>query len=409
MRKLRIVDLFAGCGGLAEGFEQSSHYQTLAAVEWEKCPRDTFAKRLKERWGVKDAEKRTMLFDMQRTEELFSGWKDDSLYGEGWGLDKAIGRAGVDVIIGGPPCQAYSVAGRIRDPNGMKNDYRNFLFESYLKVINRYRPKAFIFENVPGLLSARPNGDLIAPHVVEAFRKVGYWIPDDLSKTIVNAVDFGVPQYRKRLIILGLSIDLFGKKCEKLEEIFYKVILPQYKTKKKVTVEESIGDLPKLYPFTEVKYINGKKYSHSIGDRVFPDHEPRFHSMRDIKIFRLLALDILSGKREYFSVDALKALYTKMTGHNSSVHKYHVLESTKPSNLIPAHLFKDGLRHIHPDPQQARTVTVREAARLQSFPDDFKFLGSTGDKYKMIGNAVPPKLAKAVADALFVFFKNNLK
>ena len=123
----------------------------------------------------------------------------------------------------------------------------------------------------------------------------------------------------------------------------------------------------------------------------------------------MLAEDILSGERKYESTEALKELYTKVTGKVSNVHKYHVCEWDKPSNLIPAHLYKDGLRHIHPDSEQARTITVREAARLQTFDDDFCFGNSMTEAYKMIGNAVPPlfakKLALAVSDMMEKYSK----
>ena len=114
----------------------------------------------------------------------------------------------------------------------------------------------------------------------------------------------------------------------------------------------------------------------------------------------MLAEDIESGACRYCSTESLKALYTQMTGHVSAIHKYHVLRADQPSNLIPAHLFKDGLRHIHPDSAQARSITVREAARLQGFADDFVFYGSAGDQYKMIGNAVPPAFSKILARAV---------
>ena len=113
-----------------------------------------------------------------------------------------------------------------------------------------------------------------------------------------------------------------------------------------------------------------------------------------------MAEDIESGRKEYVSIDALKKLYTDVTGKTSNVHKYHVLRWDEPSNLIPAHLYKDGLRHIHPDSRQQRTLTVREAARLQTFPDDYIFYGSNMELYKMIGNAVPPTFAKCCALAV---------
>ena len=130
---------------------------------------------------------------------------------------------------------------------------------------------------------------------------------------------------------------------------------------------------------------------------------PRFSSKRDIDIFKLLTEDIESGRNEYVSTDALKQLYTKITGKTSNIHKYHVIRWDEPSNTIPAHLYKDGLRHIHPDTKQLRTITVREAARLQTFPDDYEFITGTALDYKMIGNAVPPLFAKLLADSIYDF------
>ena len=164
------------------------------------------------------------------------------------------------------------------------------------------------------------------------------------------------------------------------------------------TVSDAIFDLPKLYPLEKPQ----KKISHYPADNQsgIYNHEPRFHNLRDVEIFKLLAEDIRSGSNKYINSDELKKLYTERTGKKSSVHKYHVLRSERPSNTIPAHLYKDGLRHIHPDPEQARTITVREAARLQTFDDDFEFTASQGANYKMIGNAVPPLFAKKIAIAL---------
>lgn len=404
-RRLNTLDLFAGCGGLAEGFESEGNYRLLGAVEWEKAPRDTLARRLAERWDVADAEDRVLRFDMQDADRLFSGWTDDPKYGTGLGLDRLIGDQTLDVVIGGPPCQAYSVAGRIRDEKGMREDYRNYLFESYLNVIRRYKPKAFVFENVPGLLSAKPDGTPIVDRIRKAFEDAGWVIPADLRKAQVDMAHYGLPQKRKRIILLGLSKEQFGERAPEMIRRFYEELLPASKARPK-TVREAIGDLPKLLPLGANA---GSKRSHgrSSSEKCPSDHLPRFHNERDIAVFNMLADDIVSGRNEYASSESLKRLYTKLTGRESNIHKYHVLRADQPSNLIPAHLFKDGLRHIHPDPVQARTITVREAARLQGFPDDFEFCGSQGDKYKMIGNAVPPYFSNIVAKALHKLLMNN--
>ena len=403
-KKIKSIDLFAGCGGLCDGFEQSGHYQTLACVEWEKAPCQNLRARLKNKWGYLDADSRVLQFDIQRTDELFAGWNDEK-YGQSEGLDSLIGEGnGIDVIIGGPPCQAYSIAGRVRDEHGMKNDYRNYLFESYLKVVDYYKPKAFVFENVPGILSACPGAGErhIIDIIKEKFSEHGYQLLDDLSKAVLDFTEFGVPQNRDRIIILGLRKDFFGEdESKRLVKEFYSVYLQKYKVAKKKTVRDAIGDLPKLFPSAEDIKYEGKRTAHTLPNPFVANHVARWQSQRDKEVFKLLTTDIESGRNEYVSIESLKALYTKITGKVSNVHKYHVLRWDEPSNLIPAHLYKDGLRHIHPDSHQLRTITVREAARLQTFADDYIFYGSAGDCYKMIGNAVPPTFAKCCANAVF--------
>ena len=401
-QKLRSIDLFAGCGGLMDGFEQSGRYETLAAVEWEKAPCVNLAARLKNKWGYKNADQMVLRFDIQRTDELFSGW-DDAEYGQSCGLDALINSSGaLDVIIGGPPCQAYSIAGRVRDEHGMKNDYRNYLFESYLKVVERYQPKAFIFENVPGILSAQPGDRPIIDIIQESFRAKGYYVLPDLKGAVIDFTDYGVPQNRSRIIIFGVRIDTYGEeKCAEMVARFYSEYLPKYKTPKKATVRDAISDLPKLYPIGTDIRVAGKRTAHTLPTPPVDSHIARWQSQRDIDVFRLLTADIETGRNAYTSISALKDLYTQVTGKTSNVHKYHVLRWDEPSNLIPAHLYKDGLRHIHPDSEQARTITVREAARLQTFSDDYQFVGSATDTYKMIGNAVPPLFAKCCANALY--------
>lgn len=403
-RKYNTIDLFAGCGGLMDGFMQEGGYDTLACVEWETFPCMTLANRLEKKWYHKNANKEVVRFDIQRTDELISGF-DDEVFGKHIGLEKLIGNKKIDVIIGGPPCQAYSLAGRIRDPHGMRDDYRNYLFESYIRILEHFRPAFFIFENVMGMLSAAPDGTPIVDKIRRAFNDAGYNVIDDFKNAVFDVADFGIPQHRRRVIILGvneqLNEQISGLSHEILDRFYYE-LMPQYKAAAvQRTVKDAIGDLPTIMPCQDVIKKDGHKYSHKpIDGNGVLNHIPRFHSERDQKIFAMLAEDIESGRNEYLSTDSLKALYTKMTGKKSNIHKYYVLRWNEPSNTIPAHLYKDGMRHIHPDPIQARSITVREAARLQTFANDFEFLGPMMAQYKMIGNAVPSDFARIIAKGL---------
>lgn len=410
-KKINYLDLFAGCGGLTDGFEQTGLYNALACVEWDKSACETLSKRLCERWGYEKAKDFVLRFDIQRTKELINGWDTDTEYGSSKGFNDFIGNSEVDIIIGGPPCQAYSIAGRIRDEHGMKNDYRNYLFQSYLKIVDQYKPKLFVFENVLGMLSAAPDGELIINKIRDGFSSIGYELIEDIKDNAVFDVsEFGVPQNRTRVILIGINRNYFKEyDLQAILKDFYSNIASKYKVKKIRTVKDAISDLPKFKPLKEPIKISGKKYSHFPTMTDFYNHTPRFHSQRDIEIFEELAKDVYYGYNKYSSIQSLKDLYTQKTGKVSSVHKYNVLSWDKPSNTIVAHLYKDGLRHIHPDYKQARSITVREAARLQTFDDDFEFLGSQGDQYKMIGNAVPPLFAKILAQSVAIFLEKYTK
>ena len=404
MDKIRIIDLFAGCGGLLDGFLATELYETVASVEWEKAPTNTLKNRLNQKWGIKNTDESVIRFDIQRIEELFSGFVNDTEYGSNQGLDTLVGEKSIDGIIGGPPCQSYSVAGRIRDKDKMKEDYRNYLFEYYLKIVDQYKPNFFIFENVPGMLSAMPDGTPITDLIKRDISEKGYEIVEDIKKNaIIDTSDYGVPQKRKRVILLGLNKEKFkGKDIQKILIEFYDKILPKYKSEKK-SVFDAIHDLPACYPLEDIQINNGRRYSHSIPEADITWHIPRFQNKRDIEIFKILSKDIEIEEYKYTDSKILREMYNKATGSDTQVHKYHVLRKDNPSTTILAHLYKDGLRFIHYDSKQARTITVREAARLQSFDDDFEFIGTMGDAFKMIGNAVPPKFSNALGKAVFKF------
>jgi len=378
MKKINFLDLFCGCGGLSEYFLTDKKYNAVGFIDNDPHCINTIKHRL-QKLQIRKAEELSILGDIQDS-------KIDNL------IKNNLGNQKLDLIIGGPPCQAYSVAGRIRDKDGMKNDYRNFLFESYLRIVKKFQPSVFLIENVPGILSAAPEGTHIKDRIANDIKKIGYICSDRFDDCLFDLSKFGIPQKRKRVFILGVNKKI--KNHSKLLSDFYRELLdiPQ----SSLTVKEAIGDLPKLYPLKKNQLI--PKQSHS-GSK-FKDHAPRFHNERDIKIFGLLAKDIEDKKFKFTSTKNLMKLYETIVGKQSNIHKYYVLRKNEPSNLIPAHLYKDGLRHIHYDSKQARSITVREAARLQSFPDDFDFIGPKTEQYKMIGNAVPALFSKYLKDIL---------
>lgn len=383
MAKIKFLDLFCGCGGLSYGFIENKNFNLKLSADNDESSIQSYKRHIKHK-GLN--ENLALNLDLTSKKDLlnFANLKSD-------------------LVIGGPPCQAYSIAGRIRDKDGMRNDYRNYLFESFLKIISSTKSKYFIMENVPGILSAKPGNILITDRIKAEVKKIGFHIPDNLKNCLYSVDDYGVPQKRKRIIIFGISKKIDGYK--EISKKFYEN-LDNLKTKNKTTVEQAIGDLEKLKPLPVSKKILGKKYSHGPILKNNIDHVPRFHNKRDIKIFKILAQDIESKKFKFTKIENLKKLYKKMVNKNSSVHKYYVLRKNEQSNLIPAHLYKDGLRHIHYDSSQARSITVREAARLQSFPDNFKFSDSSTNSYKMIGNAVPPRFSKFICKAFLMSIKN---
>lgn len=405
-KKITVIDLFSGCGGFSEGFMQTGGFEFLAHIEWEKPMVETLRANLERRWGYsyKEALQSVIHFDIQKTDELINGCFIDetiALYSKTNsktfienGLNAIVGNRNVDLIIGGPPCQAYSLAGRAQDPNSMKNDYRNYLFESFVKVVNEYQPKLFVFENVPGILSASPSGKPIVESIYDAFNEIGYEIklPNELKNVIYSSADFGVPQERQRVVIIGikkdsnLSLDDFYNSLNKLKS-----------QKDKITVKDAIGHLPKFRPLESPYKVGRNNISHeTIGENVLNLHKARYHNLRDISTFKLWLSNTMNNAPTAKKLE----FYEQMTGRKTNHAKYRNLEWDKPSPTIVSHLYKDGLMFIHPDIEQARSITIREAALLQSFPIDYIFNGSDAYCFKMIGNAVPVLLAKNIGLAI---------
>lgn len=392
-KKYTFIDLFAGCGGLSEGFYREG-FKALAHVEINHFACETLRTRMKH-YGYKDIDKEVIEHDITADDIIEK-------------IDNAVNGRDVDMIIGGPPCQAYSTAGRVRDKVGMATDARNYLFESYVKILEHYRPKLFVFENVTGILSAKANGKAIFPQVIKALGKE-YKVIGDPETILFNTANYGVPQIRKRIIIMGVRKDIDGIEAK---ELYQNVIKTHYdpdmpekergKLKKYVDVRQALGDLPPVLPGEDAStdYFNypcDNEFLNRIGTKgISPlmDHICRRNNDTDRERFRVMI-------ENHWSFGEMRRARPDLEHEHARVfdNSYVVQWWELPSKTILAHIHKDGFQFIHPDYNQARTFTVREAARIQSFPDDFVFEGSRGEKYKQIGNAVPCLFAEALAKA----------
>ena len=387
-----FIDLFAGCGGLSEGFYKQG-YKALLHLELEHVFCETLKTRMRY-YGYSEEEVENAVLCADITSENIIDEIDNRVKEE------------VDLIIGGPPCQAFSSVGRAQSPDSMNSDPRNYLFENYLNILNHIKPKMFIFENVKGILSAHPQGVQIFNIIVREMRKT-YNIVDDPKTILLNAADYGVPQIRERVILIGVRKDIDYIDARDIYSHIQKTnsesdtSLPQY-----VTVGEAILDLPKLLPGEgeEKQIIKSDRMNDYLkkvrsSDNVVYNHVARQHNEADRERYR-----ILSAHKNWQLKD-LQEVRPDLVHHDPKHfgNRYTVQESDKPGKTVVAHLYKDGNLFIHPDPEQERTFTVREAARIQSFPDDFIFEGSRTDQFKQVGNAVPPLMAEAFAKTLGVY------
>lgn len=398
-KTLTFVDLFAGCGGLSEGFYRQG-YKALAHVEMNHWACETLRKRMKYYgYSTREIAYGVIEKDITSSDIIMS-------------LNKAIEGNSVDVIIGGPPCQAYSTAGRVRDCKKMEEDPRNFLFESYVRILEYYQPKYFVFENVVGLLSAKVKGKFIFPEITAALGRL-YDIESRPEYLVHNTAEYGVPQMRKRVIVLGIRKDIPKGSIADLYNQLNKthwspetLELDRIGKERFVSVRDAIGDLPSVSPGEDKStysfdYPCDNEFLQKIGRRgKFPlyDHIARKHNDLDRERFAVM----IHNKWTFGQLRRNLPQYEHKRARvfdNSYVVQWWDL----PSKTILAHIHKDGFQFIHPDEKQARSFTVREAARIQSFPDDFEFCGSRGEKYKQIGNAVPPIFAEALAQAILKF------
>lgn len=459
----KVLDLFAGCGGISLGFHRAG-FKNVAAVEFDAHAARSHALNFHKGLPSQQFEKHAQAHDITKIEP--------ASFIHDMGFSGAADRA-IDVIVGGPPCQAFARVGRAKlrevaeHPQAFKQDPRGNLYLRYLHFVRELKPIAILMENVPDVLNY--GGHNIAEEMCETLEDLGY----DCGYTLLNAVYYGVPEMRERMFLIAYSKELNKKvsfpspsnwidlprgydnsrkvalkniNIDLLTEDHY-FVMPPIATaatcKPAVTAEFALCDLPKITrhleeevkkgarsPREESSYPDGSATSdYSLLMRTWPGFES--HGVvyghvtrslpRDYPIFARMnpgdqypeafnhAVDLFNEeiKKRALRGEAvdeaslaykdLYKLYVPPYDPTKFPNKWRKMEADKPARTLMAHLGKDGYSHIHYDSSQARTISVREAARLQSFPDGFTFSGSMNPAFKQIGNAVPPLLAYALA------------
>lgn len=410
-RSYNFIDLFAGAGGLTEGFLQAG-FKPVAHVEMNEFAAKTLETRSAYYYlkGANrlDIYKKYLTGKISRDEfikqipasiiktiinETMSDETLPAIFKTIDGIMKIRGISNIDVIVGGPPCQAYSLVGRAQSSHmevPMNEDPRNYLYKMYARFLKRYQPRMFVFENVIGIESA--NGGVTWKNIQSYLKRVGY----EIECREQNAHTFGVLQNRRRMIIVGW-LKKSGLNYPNFLEI-----------KPNAVVNDLFTDLPKLQPGeSSNKYAKAKasRYVADYGIRTKDDvltlHNCRPNLERDINIY-IRAIKLWNDGHKRLKYNDLPEELKTHKNRNSFIDRFKVVEGDESCcHTILAHLSKDGHYFIHPDIKQHRSITVREAARIQSFPDSYFFEGPRTSQFVQIGNAVPPMMAKGIAMGIF--------
>jgi DNA (cytosine-5)-methyltransferase 1 len=436
---IKILDLFAGAGGLSYGFELVKDEKGKDVFELHRAvEKNHFAcETLRNRYG-EDKIIEGDLTDRKVQNKVINDCKNR-----------------ISVIVAGIPCQSFSQigprSGYGKNNHKFKKDPRDNLYKIFCKITASLKPKIFVMENVRGLLSkSDDNGNKIIDKIIKDMEKLNYNLKneeDGKKYVLLNAADYGVPQKRQRVILIGFLKDWSNKNIPKIKPTHYDPkkesnnahdLLPY------VNLYDAIGDLPPLIPkitdyglsnskkkeisrhnknrnngeekitfdikrFNEhikfcsesgkefLNYIRSDQYEH------IDHHVARPQQWSDLELFELME----EGETAKFFIKREPVLAKELIKYDMSSFndKYRRQKSNEPCTTIFAHLAKDGNRFIHPT--QVRTLTPREAARIQSFPDDYIFQGPFIHKFKQIGNAVPPLLSKRIGETIYVILSKK--
>ena len=404
-----VIDLFSGAGGLTEGFG-NNNFKIIGHVEKDFAASQTLALRESYRYLKKYGDFSKYICYLKgdiSLEQLFNlipkeiknailniEINDSTLIELFEYFDTQAKIANIDGIIGGPPCQAYSTIGRAVNARKKNTDERIYLYKYYIQFLERYNPKFFIFENVKGLLSFKDiDGELLFPKMRYEFEEAGY----TLSYRIINAADYGIPQKRERVIIFGVQ----NSNSNLINSFFTNLELLREKT---MTVGDAFIDLPFLKSGTENNSYRKKGKSKLLdyyrGNKNIPltQNIARYNNDNDLEIYKIVS----EAKQQGYNIkyDELDKRLRTHKHVDKFLDRYKALSWEYPAHTIVAHIAKDGHHYIHPDIYQNRSITVREAARLQGFPDDYYFLNSRTSAFTQIGNAVPPILSSKMAEVI---------
>jgi len=382
--KKKFIDIFCGAGGLTLGFERAG-YKCIGAIDNSPACIETHK------------------INFPRSYNLMNNIKDITPKK----FAKLINNSKIDIIIGGPPCPTFSTIGhaKINSINKKKNnnftifdDERNFLFKNFFNYIEYFKPKFFIMENVPNFKS-KYNGEIFN-QTLDKIRKLKYKILN-IDNLIFNSADYGVPQLRKRLFIIGCNDPNASFEMPKPSHYSEDKIINNKFKKKYITVSQAINDLPKItdnWRISECEYSRHKNLNdfqilmRSNNGKTVKNNICRLTNIRAKKLFSHL-------KQGQKYMDLPKKI-RKILPFREDIFfdRLKRLREDKPSWTVIAHIGMDGYMYIHPNDN--RTLSVREAARLQSFPDNYYFHGNQTETYHQVGNAVPVLLAEKIARSL---------